>query len=207
MTQQPLHAKDDLVGHVFGRLTVVSLSSTIKGRRYWKCQCSCGKTKDVAASNLKAGHVKSCGCINAIHGGIVGHGNRHPLYMTWTNMLKRCHNPTDAKYPIYGGRGIIVCATWKDFMVFIKDVPPKPSPELQLDRIDNNGNYEPGNVRWAMRKEQGANKRDNRLITAQGLTLTVTQWAERTGIKRATLFSRLKYGWNDEDVVTPRPVR
>lgn len=201
MTQQPLEAKDDLTGHVFGRLTVVRLFGTVRGRRHWECRCSCGTVKTFESSNLKRGNAVSCGCRSARHGGIYGKGNRHPLYMTWANMLKRCHNPTDAKYPIYGGRGIIVCDAWKDFMVFIKEVPPKPSPELQLDRIDNNGNYEPGNVRWATRKEQGANKRDNRLITANGETLTVTQWSEKIGIDRKVLYSRIEYGWDPEKIV------
>jgi len=114
-------------------------------------------------------------------------------YVAWRNMRRRCYYEKDSAYENYGGRGIKVCPQWRDdFQQFFDDVGPKPSPKHSLDRIDNDGDYEPGNVRWAVEKTQCRNKRSNVLVTWRGKTMTVVAWAERLGLKEDTLRRRLK---------------
>ena len=125
-------------------------------------------------------------------------------YRIWTNMRRRCLNPADSGWPKYGGRGIKVCARWMVFAAFFADMGARPDPKLTLERIDNNGNYEPGNCKWATRAEQAANKRPPRLklLTLDGVTLSKAAWAKRLGIKPATIYQRLRYGWSVERTLT-----
>jgi hypothetical protein len=132
--------------------------------------------------------------------------SKHELYDTWHAMIRRCHNPAADNYGRYGGRGITVCQAWRDsFDAFLADLPPRPTPEHSLERIDNNGPYEPGNVRWATPREQARNRRDNHYLTARGRTLLIEEWAEVTGIPKSTLHNRIKAGWTDEQVVDTPP--
>ena len=110
-------------------------------------------------------------------------------------MLQRCRNPRDRWYAAYGGRGIAVAPEWLSYERFLQDVGPRPSADHSIDRIDNERGYEPGNVRWATRIEQARNRRTNRLISALGVTLSVSEWAERTGVNRQTIYDRLRRGW------------
>jgi hypothetical protein len=111
-------------------------------------------------------------------------------------MIERCHSPACEGYEWYGARGIAVCERWRhDFAAFIADMGRRPSPALSIDRIDNDGNYGPGNCRWATTQEQGANKRTSRLLTCDGTTLTITEWAGRTGLHHTIIRARIKHGW------------
>jgi hypothetical protein len=139
---------------------------------------------------------------------------RSPEYRTWLSMLTRCRNPKSDHWPGYGGRGITVCARWNDsYEAFLEDVGRRPSLRHTLDRVDNAGNYEPGNVRWATPREQSRNRRSNRLLEFRGEVATAAEWAERFGLRRSALFLRLSRGWSLEDAltkplrVTVRPVR
>lgn len=125
-----------------------------------------------------------------------------PEYKTWAMMLVRCRNKNNHAYPRYGGRGIKVCKRWESFENFYADVGAKPSPKHSLDRIDNNGNYEPSNCRWATMLEQGRNKRNNAMLTLNGVTKCISEWADITGIKRRTIHARISYGWPVEKVLT-----
>jgi hypothetical protein len=117
-------------------------------------------------------------------------------------MRSRCYNPNNRSYSNYGGRGIVVCATWRSsFEAFFRDVGEVPSDEHTLDRIDNDGNYELGNVRWATWTEQGRNRRTNHLVTAFGCTKPITAWAEEFGISRYVIAARLIAGWSPEDAI------
>lgn len=121
-------------------------------------------------------------------------------------MRRRCTKRQRPEWQHYGRRGIRVCNEWmNDFPAFFAHVGPRPSLEHSIDRIDNDRGYEPGNVRWATPKEQGRNKRVNRLVTHDGETLTVPEWSERTGVGRSTIRERLKHGWSVSNALTKKP--
>lgn len=201
-----------LVGQRFERWTVLSRVERTKNRatRYL-CRCDCGTERLVFASNLQRGLTKSCGCLNlevlSVRSTTHGQsrtGKRTKAYSTWTSMKTRCSNPNNRDYPNYGGRGIRVCPQWESsFEAFLSDIGEPPGPEYSLDRIDPEGNYEPGNVRWANSKEQRYNQRvPVKTITFEGMTKTVGEWAEYLGIKRVTLAYRLRNGWSIPDALT-----
>jgi hypothetical protein len=176
----------DHTGKQYGRLTVIEFAGFAGKYSVWRCRCACGREKNVRANALRFGHTLSCGCrhrkINA----------RHPLVHTWRSMLQRCLNPNNAAYKNYGGRGISVCDRWvNSFENFLADMGERPSQQMTIDRIDNDGNYEPGNVRWATQKEQTHNQRRTRHITFNGQTKIMSEWASELGISRERLRQRL----------------
>lgn len=124
-----------------------------------------------------------------------------PEYKSWEGMKSRCNSPTNRAYQNYGARGITVCERWTKFENFFADMGPRPHG-TSIDRIDVNGNYEPSNCRWATNLEQRRNKRNNRKLTFNGESLCITEWAQRTGLKRRTIEARLTYGWSVEDALT-----
>ena len=132
----------------------------------WFCECDCGKTTTVRAHNLISGHTKSCGCFrkDKVKSTRITHGMcNHPLYTVHRNMMNRCYNPNNIAFPNYGARGIRVCERWKKFENFVGDMLSKWKPELTIDRIDVDGNYEPSNCRWATREIQQQNQRTTKL--------------------------------------------
>lgn len=127
-------------------------------------------------------------------------------YRTWQSMRTRCFNPQSDQYNSYGGKGITVCERWLVFENFLADMGERPSVSHTIDRFPNkNGNYGPGNCRWATPSEQQNNTNKNRIIEAQGQTRTLSEWSRLTGIGISTLFNRLERGWPDEAVVTKPP--
>lgn len=165
-------AARDLTGQRFGRIEVLSLEGrTARGELAWRARCSCGTEKVIAAYQLSSGRTVSCGCYRQAQAkaGLIrmkhGHDRtkrRSKEYEAWAGLVSRCTNPNHRAWKNYGGRGISVCERWRlSFEAFLEDVGFAPSPELSVDRIDNDGNYEPGNVRWATRQQQQANKRWN----------------------------------------------
>lgn len=205
----------NLTGLRFGKLIVISFNGK-KGRsRVWNCLCDCGKESVVSGGNLKNGHTKSCGClqqesIRRLGKSSRSHGlSRHRIRNIYNMMKDRCHNPKGVSYHLYGGRGIAVCARWSDsFLHFVEDMGLPPSNKHQIDRIDNNGGYEPNNCRWATPKEQSRNRRTNHILRYNGKELPVSAWAEESGIPVGTLYARLRAGWSVEKMIaTPvRPV-
>ena len=152
----------DLTGKNFEFLTVIerSFEKNIVRRVSWRCVCKCGKETIVLGSNLKGGHVKSCGCLNYKPKNLK-HGMRYSSeYNSWRGMKKRCYQQSHKSFINYGGRGIKVCDRWlNSFENFYEDMGNKPSLKHSIDRIDVNGDYEPNNCRWATHSEQNLNKR------------------------------------------------
>lgn len=179
----------NLAGQRFGNYLAVDYA----GRSSWNCICDCGAQRVVLTSNLRKGHSASCGCMKAekSRAAATRHGLADtPVHRCWMSMRQRCQNPNDSAYENYGGRGIKVCERWTVFENFLADMGPMP-PGYEIERDDVNGNYEPGNCRWATKKEQANNTRRNRLLTYQGRTQTLSQWAEDLGLKMHTLYRRV----------------
>lgn len=125
-----------------------------------------------------------------------------PEYRAWQQMVRRCHNPEHPAYANYGGRGILVCDEWReDVTAFVADMGERPSPAHELDRIDNDRGYFPGNVRWTDRVTNSRNRRSNRVLEIDGFSQPVTAWAEEYGVKRNTISKRLAAGWPPEQAV------
>lgn len=168
------------------------------------CQCKCGMLSVQKNCRLKI--VKSCGCWQKDHPTVIlKHGYRRtgtskPEYNVWDAMKQRCLNTNCVNYENYGARGITVCERWiNSFAAFIEDVGPRPSDKHSLDRINNNGNYEPSNVRWATRDIQNSNRRS---YSRYAGNLNITKAAETSGIPYQTVWSRLKAGWSEEKAIS-----
>ncbi len=210
-----VYSTDEILGRVFDRLTVISDPGPRRGRKCL-CRCVCGNLTTVLLRNLVIGKTRSCGCYHGGHG-----GRSFPEYPIWSEMLQRCFNPHHPDYGHYGGRGITVWIRWREsYAWFITDVGPRPGPGYSIDRIDNNGDYEPANVAWRTQKQQMRNTRANNLVTVGGETKCMAEWVELTGIKRGTLQFRIKNHWPESRLFdkanpilgrftargTPRPV-
>lgn len=201
----------DLTGLRFGRLTVLSPAAdrTRLGRPQWACLCDCGVTVSRRGDGLRSGRTISCGCgaRELARRQMTRHGQaRTPEYRAWQMLRQRCLNPQAADYPDYGGRGIAVCDRWRDsFEAFFADVGPRPSVDHSLDRKDNDGPYAPGNCRWTTAAIQHRNHRRNNLLTYNGRTMTVTDWAAELGVPAPTVTGRLRRGWELGAALTTPP--
>lgn len=191
----------DLTGQRFGRLVVTGINpgyGRFSDPRRWAAVCDCG-----ARINVRTGHLntktRSCGCLGRERTSLrsIKHGaHQTPEYRAWHGMRQRCENPKNRRYPHYGGRGIVVCSAWREgFSNFLADMGMRPSPDHSLDRKDNDGNYEPGNCRWATDLEQCHNRSNSVKLTHEGRTATLEEWARDTGISRPLLRKRLAAGW------------
>jgi hypothetical protein len=196
-------------GEKYGRLTLVEPRDD--GAK-WLCKCQCGLTTIVAVGNLTSGHTKSCGCLSAektatrstSHKEFINRGKGSPEYRIWAKIKGRCLNPKDRAFKYYGGRGISICDEWQtSFAAFLRDVGRRPSPELTLDRTDNNKGYAKDNCRWATRRVQSQNRRCVKGITLNGRTQSLADWSRETGISIGLLFARIRVlGWTDEQALT-----
>lgn len=201
----------NLTGQRFTRLVVIEEKARRKNLRYWLCQCDCGTKTIVNHYDLLKGHSKSCGCLNRelssqrrLKHGLTG----TPEFDTWLRIITRCTNANNPDYPRYGGRGIKICQRWLDsFENFLADMGNRPSGDYSIDRINNNGDYEPSNCRWATRITQCNNRRGSRFLAYNGEMLTIAQWARKIGIPCRVIVSRLnQYHWSIERALT-EPVR
>lgn len=173
----------------------------------WECLCDCGKTCSVLRDGLVSGKTTSCGCYweSRVKQTNTKHKDKgNPLYGVWNQIKMRCFDKNATHYMEYGGRGISVCEEWKnDYLSFRQWAYSSGyEPGLTIDRIDNDGNYEPDNCRWVDRKAQANNRRSNVMYTYNGETLNVTQWAKRFNIPPKTLFNRLYTGWDFQTAIS-----
>lgn len=194
--------KLDLTGKQFGHLTVLKeVGKNKHGKYLWLCKCDCGKETIVPGNDLKRkkGSISSCGCRKGRH----SHGlSKTPIYLVWRAMLQRCENPNNKDYKDYGGRGIKVYNEWHDVNVFYTWAINNGYQEhLTINRIDNDGNYEPTNCNWVTRKEQANNRRGNVVISYNGETHTQTEWLEILGISKNTYKDRLSRNWSKENAI------
>lgn len=207
-----------VLGQKFGRLTVLSVLPSTDRKRRVLCRCDCGIEKVVSFPDMRVGHIRSCGCLivdtrdmsaaiaaSTTHGQ-AAHGQQTKTYKTWIYMRRRCSDPAVIGYENYGGRGIKVCDRWQNsFENFASDVGTCPSPEHSIDRLDVNGQYEPGNCRWATKKEQAQTRRNRITVNVDGQEVCLKEACEKLGMHYRSVWSRIKqYGWSvNEALNTP----
>ncbi len=163
--------KIDLIGKRFGRLVVIEEAERKNRKLRWKCKCDCNSYVYVIGYSLRDGRTKSCGCfsIELVKKRNITHGmsprtGQHPIYMAYTGLMQRCYNTNNDRYKNYGGRGITVCDLWREsFENFLADMQKNWEKGLTIDRIDNDGNYEPSNCRWATKQIQNQNQSNTKL--------------------------------------------
>lgn len=200
-----------MIGQTFNRLTVLGerfhVARTAKreprgyiSQAHRVCRCECGTISVIPEYDLKKGSVKSCGCLVGTY-----HGqSRTKLYNVWMCMLRRCQSKTDPRYRLYGARGITVCQAWQSFIGF-KAWATGYKPGLEIDRKDNDGNYEPANCRWVTRQQNSDNRRDTIWVTAFGERKTFSTWLKdpRCKVAKHTLYRRIvQLGWEAETALS-----
>lgn len=221
---EKLHKPAIIPEQPFGLLTTIrEVPDRPYKRHYWLCRCVCGREVAVRAAHLLSGKTQSCGCqqIDLIREGVTSHGLSYsPEYGVWAGVKARCLNPRAPMFEWYGGRGILVCERWagkRGFAAFIGDMGRRPSDDLSIDRIDNNGHYScgrcdecrahgwPMNCRWATRRQQQENTSKTRLLTYGGETMSLKAWADRLGLTAPALGYRLKKWGLDAALSGTRP--
>lgn len=199
---------EDITGLKFNRLLVLKrVENNKNGQAMYLCKCDCGKTIITRGNAVQGGHSKSCGCLQKerVSKTFYKHGDSFErLYQIWADMNSRCVNNHYKYWHRYGGRGIKVCDEWKDEYLPFKEwaISNGYKENLTLDRVNNNGNYEPSNCKWVTRKEQANNRYTNRFIEFNGEIKDMKQWSEAIGMGTKTLEYRLDHGWTVEDALT-----
>lgn len=197
----------DLTGKRFGRLQVIARASSRNRQTMWLCFCDCGTWKKIAGSSIIHEVAKSCGCLRAEIIGALNrtHGmNTSKEYRAWAKAKERCYDPNCTNFDRYGGRGIKMCDEWiHSFENFFAYMGLKPSSKHEIDRFpDNDGDYAPGNCRWATKRQSLANRECSLNFSFNGETMALTEWAEKLGIKYECLYMRLRSGWPVERAFT-----
>lgn len=210
------HVKD-LTGQRFGRFTVIGFAETRSGRAYWLCRCDCGNEKTVRGAHLMSGDTISCGCYrdevkeklyHRFDGVPRSTLKTERLHRIWSGMKSRCNNPKFHKYKRYGARGITVCPEWDEYAPFKKwALANGYSDDLVIDRIDNDGNYEPSNCRWVTNKQNCNNRGTCHYLTVHGATHTLSEWSDITGIASRVLWARTKYGIDEDRILLKGDLR
>lgn len=205
---EPTNAKSVLPGQVFGRLFVVETGQVPGTYRYMAiCQCMCcSPQKAIRFDGLTNGVVVSCGCVQRERS--TTHGlTQSAHYNRWTNMMDRCYNAKCAAYDNYGGRGIAVCVPWQTVENYMAGLPDGYFHGAHLDRIDNDGDYEPNNARWVTPQQNFNNRRSGVMLTYNGKTLSLTDWSHEVNIPRQVISNRIDtWGWSIEQALTTPPL-
>lgn len=199
----------DMAGRRYANVTGIrKLGACASGDARWEFLCDCGSLFEASGYDVRNGKRTSCPDCSRQRAAslLVKHGRTNtPEFSTWTDIQTRCHNENSTSYPGYGGRGIFVCERWRSsFELFLADMGHRPSPEHSIDRVDNDGNYEPGNCRWATREEQANNKRTNRRIEIEGQTKNLSEWATLAGVTPSCILRRIHAGKAGKDLIAPR---
>lgn len=213
---------NDLTGKRYGILSVVGLAQPRRipsGKKvyFWRCVCDCGNETEVSSAHLTSGHTQSCGCLHqkimdnigeraSTHGRTKG-VQKTKSYKTWGYIKRRCYYEKDIDYKYYGARGIKIADCWVNnaeaFCEYVESLPRYNEQGTTLDRIDSNGNYEPGNIRWVTMAEQRRNTSRTHLITINGETLCLLDWAKRYNISPHTIYRRMKkFGMDEVTAIT-----
>jgi hypothetical protein len=199
-------------GMKFNFLTAIGFSHRTRQGNYWVFLCDCG-TKITALRNIiMSGKNKSCGCykrsrivVESTKHGDAKRGKRERLHSIWYNMIRRCGDTKNTRYADYGGRGIKVCDQWLVYLPFKEwALANSYNDSLTIERIDNEGMYEPNNCKWILFDLQGANKRNSRLLSFSGKTQHAAAWAKEYGIPYKTFHRRLQLGWGIEETLRTR---
>lgn len=186
----------DRTGLRYGMLVVIRMVQDGARPNNWLCRCDCGNEVIVRGSNLASGNTKSCDCRR--RGPRKDASKYHPEYIIWKAMRQRCFDVNAISYHNYGGRGITICKEWDSFKNFLKDMGPRPSPSHQIDRKDNEGNYNLENCRWVIPKVNSRNRRSTRYIEFAGETLALAAWCERLNLPMGAISARIQSGWTIE---------
>ena len=211
----------DLTGQRFNRWTVLKEAGRNKsGGAVWLCRCDCGIERVVDGRSLRSGTSKSCGCYAVeVHTGAPSPNKSHGgwserLYKVWQGIIQRCYNPNNKQYCYYGAKGITVCDEWRhDYAAFREwalshgyDSSAKKY-ECTIDRIDNNRGYAPDNCRWVAQKKQCNNRSSNHILTVDGVSHTISEWVDITGLPKHLILKRINnYGWSPEDALSTPPL-
>ena len=198
----------DITNIKYNKLTAIklqhSLKRTNKSREYWLFKCECGNEKVISKDLVKRGQIKSCGCIKGlkkIKHGFAKKDKKSRLYNIWCSMRQRCNNENNTKYYLYGARKIKVCKRWDEFENFLEDMGEPPTNKHSIDRVDNNGNYEPSNCRWATNNEQSNNTRNNITIKYNGESKTLTEWCKDRNIIYSKALHRFNKGYEPKIIL------
>lgn len=201
-------SRKKLEGKKIGRWSVLKY----EGNKKYTCQCECGNIKSVDNQSLRRGKSLSCGClqietVKSLCKKRIKHGmSKSKAYHTWCSIRDRCENSNNGSYERYGGRGISVCKRWtQSFELFMEDMGIPPTAKHTIDRIDNNGDYEPSNCRWATMEEQQNNRSNNRVITHEGESKTLAEWCKHSGMRYSLIQWRLDAGWEFKKAIETPP--
>lgn len=196
----------DITGQKFGRLTVLHADGRIRSEVAWVCRCECGAVVRTTKNHMSSGNTQSCGCLAkenssaraVVHGRYKAPSGSYKVaaFACWKAILKRCLDEQSEDWPRYGGVGITVCEQWMSFENFLADMGDRPSKKHTVDRIDGTKGYEPGNCRWATRRQQSDNRTVTVWVEHDGQKRSIREWSELTGLNYATIKSRIASGWD-----------
>jgi hypothetical protein len=194
----------DESGKIYGKLVVLVREPSFAKRALWRCRCECGREAVVRGDRLRSGRTKSCGVGNCRYP--FRKARWVPGYKSWSAMVQRCTNPRSDHWKYYGARGISVCFRWRSSANFLADMGPMPAPGMTIERIDVNGNYEPGNCRWATKEEQRRNMRCSVYVQYRERRMLLMDVIRELGLSSDVVRARLKIGWSLDDALSV-PVR
>jgi hypothetical protein len=196
----------DITNQTFGRLTAIRPNHKVNGAVHWECKCECGRTKIASIYNLLSSKTQSCGCLQkerASQARATHRMSNHPAYQAWHRIRNRCENPEANDYPNYGGRGIHIADEWQNFDAFWSEMGPSWKAGLSIERMDNDGDYAPGNCAWVTQVRQVRNRRNTVFVDSPWGHIAAADAAEKCGVPYRTFIQRVYAGWSGEALFQP----